>query len=67
MNVEFMEALAALEKEKGISKEYLIDALENALISAYRRNYAQGDAVLGNARADVDRDTEKCIFTCPSP
>lgn len=57
MNVEFMEALAALEKEKGISKEYLIDALENALISAYRRNYAQGDAVLGNARADVDRDT----------
>ena len=35
MNAEFMNALEDLEREKGISKEILIDAIETALISAY--------------------------------
>jgi len=34
MNADFMEALNMLEKERGISKHNLIDAVENALISA---------------------------------
>ena len=50
MNVEFIEALNALEKERGISKEVLISAIEAALISAYKRNYGAS----ANVRAEVD-------------
>ena len=40
MNSELLLALELLEKEKGISKEYMVDALEQAIIAAYRRNYS---------------------------
>ena len=36
---EFFEALADLEAEKGISSEIFIEALRNALISAYKKQY----------------------------
>ena len=39
---EFFEALADLEAEKGISEEVFIDALRNALISAYKKQYEGG-------------------------
>ena len=39
MNTEFISALSALEKEKGIEKSVLLDAVENALVSAYKKNY----------------------------
>lgn len=59
MNSEFMEALSAIEKERGISKEILIDAVESALVSAYKRNYGTSN----NVRAEVDRETgETQIF-----
>lgn len=38
MNNEFMIALEEVEKEKGISKEILLDAIETALASAYKRD-----------------------------
>ncbi len=38
MNHEFMDALEQIEKEKGISKEILLDAIETALASAYKRD-----------------------------
>lgn len=38
MNHEFMEALEQIEREKGISKEILLDAIETALASAYKRD-----------------------------
>lgn len=53
MNTEFMDALAELEKEKGISKDVLIEAIEQALISAYKRNFNSAQ----NARVDIDRET----------
>ncbi|PTX58620.1 NusA antitermination factor [Melghirimyces profundicolus] len=53
MNAEFIEALNQLEKEKGISKEVLIEAIEAALISAYKRNFHSAQ----NVRVDIDRDT----------
>ncbi len=53
MNADFIEALNAIEKERGISKDILIDAFESALIAAYKRNYG----TTGNVRAVVDRDT----------
>ena len=53
MNAEFIEALNALEKERGIKKSVLISAFESALIVAYKRNYNS----TGNVRAEVDGDT----------
>ena len=40
MNKEFILAVEALEKEKDISKDLLIDAIEAALVSAYKKNYS---------------------------
>ena len=39
MNKEFFEALEELSVEKGISKEYLLDAIESALLTAYKKNF----------------------------
>lgn len=39
MNKEFFEALEELSVEKGISKEYLLDAIESALVTAYKKNF----------------------------
>jgi len=36
---EFFIALDLIEKEKGVSKEVVIEAFEHALISAYKRNF----------------------------
>ena len=53
MNVEFIEALEQIQKDKGISKEILIDALEAALISSYKRNFGTSQ----NVRVEINRDT----------
>ena len=52
-NKELILALEELEKEKGIKKEYVIEALETALLTAYKRNF---DA-LENVRVDVNQKT----------
>ncbi|NLI11965.1 MAG: transcription termination/antitermination protein NusA [Peptococcaceae bacterium] len=53
MNAEFLEALRDLEKEKGISVDVLLEAIEAALLSAYKRNFGS----LQNARVHIDRET----------
>ncbi|MEO1772890.1 transcription termination factor NusA [Candidatus Enterococcus ferrettii] len=45
MSKEMLNALNTLEAEKGISKEIVIDALEAALVSAYKRHYGQSQNV----------------------
>lgn len=50
MGNELLDALYILENEKGISREVLIDAIESALISAYRRNFNQAQ----NVRIDLN-------------
>ncbi|WP_283678687.1 transcription termination factor NusA [Lentilactobacillus sp. Marseille-Q4993] len=45
MSNELLGALTSLEEEKGIKKEVVIDALEAALVSAYKRNYGQAQNV----------------------
>ncbi|MBU5366408.1 transcription termination factor NusA [Enterococcus devriesei] len=45
MSKEMLNALDTLEAEKGISKEIVIDALEAALVSAYKRHYGQSQNV----------------------
>ncbi|MFD2212813.1 MULTISPECIES: transcription termination factor NusA [Metabacillus] len=53
MSSELLDALTILEKEKGISKEVIIEAIEAALISAYKRNFNQAQ----NVRVDLNRET----------
>jgi transcription termination/antitermination protein NusA len=53
MSSELLDALTLLEKEKGIDKEVLIEALEAALVSAYKKNFNQAQ----NVRVDFNRDT----------
>lgn len=52
MNTDFMDALKTLEKEKGIGKEIIIEAIEAALISGYKRNFSQAQ----NVRVDINRE-----------
>jgi transcription termination/antitermination protein NusA len=53
MSSELLDALTLLEKEKGIDKEIIIEALEAALVSAYKKNFNQAQ----NVRVDFNRDT----------
>ena len=53
MNAEFMQAFEQLGKEKGIAPEVLFDAIEAALISAYKRNFQTA----ANVRVQLDRIT----------
>lgn len=53
MNVEFIEALEQIQKDKGISKDILIDAIEAALISSYKRNFGTAQ----NVRVEINRET----------
>ncbi|SEF59162.1 transcription termination factor NusA [Paenibacillus sp. UNC499MF] len=53
MNMDFIEALAEIEREKGISKDLLIDAIEAAMISSYKRNFNTAQ----NVRVDINRQT----------
>ncbi len=53
MNTEFFNALDLLEKEKGIPKEYMLERVEAALISAYKRD--QG----GNSNVRIVLDPVK--------
>ena len=43
MNTELLEALNILEQEKDISKETLMDAIENSLISACKNHFGNAD------------------------
>ena len=45
MSKEMLNALDTLEQEKGIAKEIVIEALEAALVSAYKKNYGQAQNV----------------------
>ena len=53
MNKEFISAIEELEKEKSISKEVLMETIELALVSAYKKNYGTAQ----NVRVSIDRDT----------
>lgn len=53
MKAEILEALDDLVREKGITREVLIEAIEAALISAYRRNFGSAQ----NVRVHFDPKT----------
>jgi N utilization substance protein A len=53
VNAEFMQAFEQLGKEKGIAPEILFEAIEAALISAYKRNFSSAQ----NVRVSLERTT----------
>lgn len=55
MNAELIQAMRDLCKERGIDAEVLFQAIEEALVSAYRREFNAKNAE--NIRAEVDRET----------
>ena len=48
MNKELIEALDLLEKEKNISKETLLEAIENSLLTACKNHFGKADNVKVN-------------------
>ena len=50
---EFKKALDTIVKEKDISEDYILEAMELALVSAYKKNYHS----LANVRVNIDRET----------
>ena len=50
MNKEFFAALQLLEKEKGIPQEYMIEKIEAALVSAFKKEYGNNT----NVRVHID-------------
>lgn len=52
MNHEFIEALDELEKDRGIDKDVLIDTIEQALLTAYKKNFGSAQ----NVRIDFNRE-----------
>ncbi|MDR2088761.1 MAG: transcription termination factor NusA [Clostridiales Family XIII bacterium] len=53
MNRDFILAVEDLEREKDVSKDLLIEAIEMALISAYKKNYGTSE----NVSVNIDRET----------
>lgn len=45
MNTELLEALNILEEEKDISKETLLDAIENSLLNACKNHFGKADNI----------------------
>ena len=52
-NKELILSLEELEKERGIKKEILLEAIETALVTAYKRNFDS----LENVKVEMDRKT----------
>lgn len=53
MNQEFMTALSEIAEDKNISKDALLETIEFALITAYKKNYGQAQNVMVN----IDKET----------
>ena len=52
-NRELINALNQIEKEKDISKDILLEALENSLVAACKNNFGRAD----NIKVSIDRET----------
>ena len=53
MNTELLEALNILEKEKDISKETLLEVIENSLLNACKNHFGKAD----NVKVIMDKET----------
>lgn len=55
--LEIVRALDDLQRERGISKEVLLEAIEAALVQAFKRHYGSAQ----NVRVGIDPDTGKVL------
>lgn len=53
MNQEFILALEEIEREKGVDKEIIFEALESALVSSYKKNFGSAQ----NVDVEMNRET----------
>ena len=60
MNKELLEAMEVLEKEKNISKDTMIEAIENSLITACKNHFGKAD----NVRVAMNRTTGGLCRIC---
>ena len=60
MNNDFMVLLDEIEKNKGINRESLIEAIEQSVLSAYKRHYDSNN----NASVRINRETGKIAIYC---
>ena len=58
MSNELLEALNILEQEKNISKETLLEAIENSLVTACKNHFGKSD----NVKVEIDPET--CALSC---
>ncbi|WML35087.1 transcription termination factor NusA [Clostridium sp. OS1-26] len=56
MNQEFIEALKEIVKEKGISEDLLFTTIEDALVAAYKKNYANLGGNNQNVKVTMNRE-----------
>ena len=52
-NKELIKAIEELEKERGIDKDYLLESIETALVTAYKRNFDSAE----NVRIEMNKKT----------
>ena len=56
MNAEFFAAVADIEKEKGIPKEYMYEKITQALLAAFRKDHVEYE---GDVRVLLDESAKK--------
>jgi N utilization substance protein A len=60
VNLELIGALKELERDRGIAREILLEAIEAAIVTAYKRNYGSAQ----NVRVHIDGNTgEIAVFS----
>lgn len=57
MNEEFVGALRELVKEKGICEDLIFTTIQDALVAAYKKNYANVNTNAQNVKVSIDRET----------
>ena len=57
MNQEFVGALKEIVKDKGISEDLLFETIEDALVAAYKKNYAGPTSQAQNVKVTINRET----------
>ncbi|WP_294392163.1 transcription termination factor NusA [uncultured Clostridium sp.] len=57
MNEEFVGALRELVKEKGICEDLIFTTIQDALVAAYKKNYANINTNAQNVKVNIDRKT----------
>ena len=58
MNLEFIEAIDALAKEKHISKDVIFEAIESAVVSAYKKNFGNSHQTI---RVEINQSTGEIL------